>query len=50
MMDGTSKLDLLQGGPILYVAAGGFTSAFIRTIEEADRTITIWTLDDIYRP
>jgi AAA+ ATPase superfamily predicted ATPase len=41
---------LQQDAPILYVAAGGFTPAFVKTIEEADRPITLWTLDDIYRP
>ncbi len=36
--------------PILYVAAGGFTPAFTKVIEETDRSITLWTLDDIYQP
>ncbi|MEX2542223.1 MAG: ATP-binding protein [Trueperaceae bacterium] len=40
----------LEGdAPILYVAAGGFTPAFNKTIEESEWPVALWTLRDIYR-
>jgi hypothetical protein len=40
---------LKPDSPVLFVAAGGFTSTFEKAVRAARPNVTLWTLDDLYR-
>ena len=35
--------------PLLYIAAGGFTDAFVREAKNVRENVILWSLDDLYR-
>jgi hypothetical protein len=36
--------------PLLYVAAGGFTTEFVSLVRASRRDVHLWTLSDIFKP